>query len=143
MTFEKTNRIVSTICKISVPDQHNSHHPIKQYNTKYIRLPTLHHFLAAKIHKTRQTKKSIFYHRLLFLSLKQSGHLLGSSQCSIKKKFQIYVRFFLLFIRKDQVMAKRAVCASSRSSLSTKKSFSQILLVDSSSSTRLSSIIST
>ena len=30
--------------------------------------------------------------------------LLGSSQCSIKKKFQIYVRFFLLFIRKEQVI---------------------------------------
>ena len=81
--------ISTSILKISVPNHYHRHHSIHQHHTKHIRSPILYHLLTAKIHKTRQTEKSIFYHRLLFLSVKQSGYLFRSSQRSIKKKFQI------------------------------------------------------
>ena len=58
-------------------------------NTIFVTVTDAAGNLTAEIYKTRQTEKSIFYHRLLFLSVKQSGYLFRSSQCSIKKKFQV------------------------------------------------------
>ena len=88
--FIPTNGATDKVCFLHIFTLYPiCHHSIHQHHTKHIRFPILHHLLTAEIYKTRQTEKSIFYHRLLFLSVKQSGYLFRSSQCSIKKKFQV------------------------------------------------------